>query len=154
MSRPREVVSGSFLWGRFKDLGADSPCSQTKERRVYQNFRRQISDHGISLSQRHDPVYTGWDVPSQSANFPTRSNGSDGISHLEAVGATRWTGGRDHHQSQGWRKRQQTETRQVNVTRTRVIFSIEKKRYSGNGSQVTFEDLVSQRRNGFGPDTC
>jgi len=32
------------------------------------------------------------------------------------------------------------------MMRTRVVFSTEKKRYSGNESQVTFKDPVSQRR--------
>ena len=47
------------------------------------------------------PVYVGRDMPSQFANFPTHSNGSSRMSHLEAVGATRRIGGRNYCQGYG-----------------------------------------------------
>jgi len=67
------------------------------------------------------------------------------MSHLEAVGATSQTGERYYRQGQGWRKRQQTKTRQTNAMSPRVVFLTQEKGYSGNGGQVTFEDPVSQR---------
>jgi len=39
---PRKVISGLFLWRRNRNFSANSPCSQAEERRVYQNFCREI----------------------------------------------------------------------------------------------------------------
>ena len=47
-------------------------------------------------------------MPSQYANFPICSNGSGKMSHLEVVGATRQTGGRDCRQVQGTANRDPT----------------------------------------------
>jgi len=43
---------------KIQKFQCNSPCSQAKERRVHQNLRREISEHGTPLSQRHDPVST------------------------------------------------------------------------------------------------
>ena len=46
MGWPQEVIFGLFLWRRYINFSANSSCSHAKERRLYQNFLREISEHG------------------------------------------------------------------------------------------------------------
>ena len=106
----REAISGSLLRRRYRDIGANSPCNKTEERRVHQIVCEKVSEYVTLMSEWHDTVYVGRDLSSQYANHTLSLNKSSWMSHLEAVGVTRRASGGDRRQGQGWRKRQQVET--------------------------------------------
>ena len=99
-----EVISGSILRRRYRDIGANSPCDKIEERRVHQIVCEKVSEYGTLMSEWHDTVYTGRDLPPQSVNCTPGSNRSSQMSHLKAVGATRRASREDHYRGHGWRK--------------------------------------------------
>ena len=58
-----------------------------KERRIYQIIYGKVSEYGTLMSEWHIAIYTGRDLPPQSANHTPNSNRSSRVLHLKAVGA-------------------------------------------------------------------
>jgi len=67
--------------------------------------------------------------------------------HFEAAGAIKQADRRNSQPGQGRRERQQTKTRQIDTTQSRVIFSAKKIRYSGN-RDISPSKSQSTRRGG------
>jgi len=57
--------------------------------RVHRDVYGEISEHGALMSQWHDPVLAGRNMPPQFVTYHPCSNRSGRMSHLEATNATR-----------------------------------------------------------------
>jgi len=109
MGRPREAIFGSLFWRHYRDISANSPYNKAEERRVHQIICEKVSEYGALMSEWHDTVYIGKDMPPQSSNHTPDSDRSTRVSHLKAVGAIKRVSKGDHRQGQGWRKGQWTK---------------------------------------------
>ena len=85
-------ISRSFSWCYSSKTISKYPCKlsllKAKERRVNQSVCGEILKYDALMSKWYDTVYTGKDLPPQSANHTPNTNRCNSKSHLESTSLT------------------------------------------------------------------